>query len=336
MKAIQYRQYGDPSVLEYKDEVPVPELKDKSLRIRVEACEITKGDCELRSFHFPVKWFALPLRLYFGLLRPRRPRRILGGYIAGTVEATGDKVQNFTVGDRVFGSTGMTLGGYGELVTLPHSATLVKTPDHVSSEQAAACILGGLNALHFMTLAELKPGMRLLINGAGGSIGLYALQIAKLKGAHVTCVDAAHKLPLLTQLGADVVLDYQTNPLDALHPPWDRVFNMVAGQPMSGFLKHLTETGIYLTGNPTVADFRQARRVNRRSQQRAILQLAGETREELQQLAGWLSDGTLKPVIDSTVADNDIRQAHERVESEQRLGTVILSRQTSIATTDTD
>ncbi|WP_040556363.1 NAD(P)-dependent alcohol dehydrogenase [Reinekea blandensis] len=336
MKAIQYQQYGDPSVLELKDDVPVAELKDKSLRIRVEACEVTKGDCELRSFRFPVKWFALPLRLYFGFWKPRRQRRILGGYIAGTVDAIGDQVQDFAVGDRVFGSTGMTLGGYGEFVTLPHSATLVKTPENVSSEQAAACILGGLNALHFMTLAQLKPGQRLLINGAGGSIGLYALQIAKLKGAHVTCIDAAHKLPMLSQLGADMVLDYQNNPLDAQHPLWDCVFNMVAGLPMPGFLKHLTESGTYLSGNPTLADFRHARRLNHGNQQRAILKLAGETREELQQLADWLSDGTVQPVIDSMVADHDIRQAHERVETEQRLGAVILSRQTPLTKTDTD
>lgn len=335
MKAIQYHRYGPPSVLEWADEIPIPAVEKNHIRIRVEACEVTKGDCELRSFQFPVQWFTIPLRLYFGLFHPSARCKILGGYIAGTVDAVGAQVEDFSPGDPVFGSTGMMLGGYGEWVSVPSTSSLVRIPEGVQSEQAAAVVLGGLNALHFMSLAEIQPGQRLLINGAGGSIGLYALQIAKNQGAHVTAVDAPHKLDLLTQAGADEVLDYHKQPFDQPSQPWDVIFNMVAGMPMSGFLPHLTERGTYLTGNPTLKDFIQARRINRHTPRKAFCKLAAESREELQQLADWLGSGDITPIIDSIISDQDIRQAHERVESEQRLGAIVLSRRVPTTRTDT-
>lgn len=323
MKAIIYRRYGSPSVLEPTDNLPVPDIKAKDIRIRVGACEITKGDCEMRSFKFPVKWFALPLRLVFGVFRPRR--QILGGYIAGTVDAVGDKVSRFRVGDRVYGSTDLRMGGYGEYLVAAETATLAPMPENLDFTQAAAIPLGGLNALHFMTLADIKPGQRVLINGAGGSIGSYALQIAKLKGAHVTVIDARHKLDFLRELGADDAWDFQTRPLEQQQEKWDVIFNMVAGYPVDLFLHQLTDHGRYLTGNPTLRDMLRSFRINRQGNQTVIWKLAKESVAELNQLTQWLEAGDIQPVIDSVVPQDDIRQAHHRVESEQRLGTVILS-----------
>lgn len=325
MKAIRYTRYGDPSVLEQVDNLPRPNMGKKDILVRVKACEVTKGDCELRSFHFPVKWFMPPLRLYFGLFKPRKPVQVLGGYIAGLVEAVGSDVSGFQPGDRVFGSTGMRLGGYGEFTCVAQSASLIRMPDNLSYSEASSVILGGLNALHFMTSAAIKPGQRVLINGAGGSIGIYALQIAKLQGAEVTAIDAAHKLDFLRGMGADHVLNYEQNPLDQPCEPWDVIFNMVAGIPMETFLSHLTQNGCYLTGNPTLRDMLKSRRINRKTQQRVVWSLAQESRGELEQLKTWLEGGDIKPVVDGCISPDDIQQAHQRVESEQRLGAIVLS-----------
>ncbi|MCZ6756667.1 MAG: NAD(P)-dependent alcohol dehydrogenase, partial [Bacteroidetes bacterium] len=180
MKAVVYHKYGTPDVLRL-EEVDKPGPKDDEVLIHVRAAEATKADCELRSFNFPVKWFWLPLRIAFGLTKPRRP--ILGGYLAGEVEAVGKNVTRFKTGDRVFGSTGFKMGAYGEYVCLPESATLVHKPATMSFEEAAAVPLGGLNALHYMRRANIQTGEKVLVNGAGGSIGTFGIQIAKALGA---------------------------------------------------------------------------------------------------------------------------------------------------------
>ena len=190
MKAIVYTKYGSPDVLHMK-EVEKPTPKDNEVLIKVHAAEATKGDCEMRSFNFPVKWFWLPLRIALGLIKPKR--QILGGYFAGEVESVGKDVSKFKKGDQIFGSTKLQLGAYGEYLCLPDSHTLVSKPNNMSFEEAAAVPLGGLNALHFMRRANIQKGEKVLIIGAGGSIGFFAVQIAKSMGAEVTAVDSTIK-----------------------------------------------------------------------------------------------------------------------------------------------
>ena len=132
----------------------------------------------------------------------------MGGYFAGEVESVGKDVTKFKAGDQVFGSAGLRLGAYGEYVCLPASSTLVPKPPNMSFEEAAAVPLGGLNALHFMRKANIRSGEKVLINGAGGSIGSYAVQIAKAMGAEVTAVDSTIKEEMLRRIGADFFLDY--------------------------------------------------------------------------------------------------------------------------------
>lgn len=175
MKAVVNRKYGSPDVLQLK-EVEKPCPKNDEVLIKVFAVEATKSDCELRSFNFAVKWFWLPLRLAMGLIAPRRP--ILGGYFAGEVESVGKDVSKLKKGDQVFGSTQHRMGAYGEYVCLPASYTIVQKPNNISFDEAAAVPLGGLNALHFMRKANIRNGEKVLINGAGGSNGTFAFQIA--------------------------------------------------------------------------------------------------------------------------------------------------------------
>ena len=147
MKAVLYTRYGPPEVLRLKEvERPVP--KNDEVLIRVHAAEVTKADCEMRSSHFPVKWFLLPLRLAMGLQKPRKP--ILGGYFSGEIVAVGEDVSSFDEGEQIFGAARLRFGAHAEYVCLPASYTLVPKPCNLSHEEAAAVPLGGLNALHFL------------------------------------------------------------------------------------------------------------------------------------------------------------------------------------------
>ncbi len=155
MKAIVYTKYGPPDVLQIKEvEKPVP--ADDEILIKVRAAEVTKADCEMRGFNFPVKWFWLPLRIALGIIKPKR--QVLGGYFAGEVESVGKDVSKFKRGGQIFGTTQLRLGAYGEYMCLPASYTLVPKPSNVSFEEAAAVPLGGLNALHFLRKANILNG----------------------------------------------------------------------------------------------------------------------------------------------------------------------------------
>lgn len=170
MKAIVYNKYGSPDVLQVK-EIEKPKPKDNEVLIKVHSTEVTKADCEMRSFNFAVKWFWLPLRLFWGVFKPKK--NVLGGYFSGEIEDVGKNVTKLLVGDKVFGSTQMRLGAYGEYLCLPENYTIVRNPSNINYEEAAAVPLGGLNALHFMRKANIKEGETVLINGAGGSIGIF-------------------------------------------------------------------------------------------------------------------------------------------------------------------
>lgn len=224
MKAITYANYGPPDVLQLTS-VEKPAPGDDEILIRVRAAEATKADCKLRSFKFSVKWFWLPLRIAVGMIRPRR--RILGGYFAGEISSIGKNVTQFAVGQEVFGTAGLRMGAYGEYIALPSTFTIAAKPRNMTLTEAAAVPMGGLNALHFMRLAKIKTDEDVLINGAGGSIGAHAVQIAKDMGAEVTAVDKGMKEPMLRRLGADHFIDYTEEDFTRTGRAYDVIFDMV-------------------------------------------------------------------------------------------------------------
>ena len=251
MKAIVYTEYGPPDVLQLKEvEKPIP--KDDEILIKVRAAEVTKADCEMRSFKFAVVWFWLPLRLAMGILRPKR--QILGGYFAGEVESVGKNVTKFKKGDRIFGSAKLRFGAYGEYMCLPDNYTLAPKPNNVTYEEAAAIPLGGLNALHFLRKANIQKGENVLVNGAGGSIGIFAVQIAKAMGANVTAVDSTIKEKMLRQIGVDHYFDYTKEDFIKSGQTYDVIFDMVAKSSFTGCIKALNPAGYYLIGNPRLSD----------------------------------------------------------------------------------
>jgi len=322
MKAIVYTEYGSADVLRL-EEIAKPTPNDAEILIRVRAAEVTKADCELRSFSFPVKWFWLPLRLVLGITRPRRP--VLGGYFSGEVEAVGKDVSKLRVGDQVFGSAGLRMGAYGEFVCLPATYTISAKPSNMSFEEAAAVPLGGLNALHFLRMARVQKGEKVLINGAGGSIGTFGVQIAKDMGAAVTAVDSGIKENMLRRIGADHFLDYTKEDFTKSDQRYDVIFDMVARSSYSGCVAALTPKGRYLMANPRVSDMLRSAVTSVFTDKKAVFAFAGETEEELLALKEMIEDGKIKSTVDRVYPMERVAEAHRRVETEQRLGSVVIS-----------
>ncbi len=322
MKAITYARYGPPEVLQLADlSTPVP--KDDEVLIRVRAAEATKSDCEMRSFRFSVRWFWLPLRLTLGVRRPRR--RVLGAYFAGEVARVGRDVADFKLGDQVFGASGLRLGAYGEFIAVPARATIVEKPRNMSFTDAAAVPMGGLNALHFMRLARIRPGDHVLILGAGGSIGAHAVQIAKAMGAEVTGVDHGTKAEFLRRLGADHVVDYRMEDALAMAGRYDVVFDMVPGSSLAAAIRALRPGGRYLNGNPRLSVLICAPFVRRFTSKTATCAFARETRDELLALKAMIQEGAIASIVDRVLPMTEAAEAHRLVESETRRGAIVLA-----------
>ncbi len=321
MKAIVYQQYGPPEVLHVAEvEKPTPTAEDVLIRVR--AVEATKTDCEFRSFKLPVKWTWLPLRLATGITKPRQP--ILGMYFAGEIETVGSAVTSYKPGDTIFGCTGFDRGAYAEYVCLPESATLVPMPHNMSFAEAAAIPLGALNALHYMRRANIQPGEQVLITGAGGSIGNYAVQIAKAFGAEVTGVDGPHKRAMVMKLGADHYIDYTKTDFLQMDQSYDVIFDMVTSTPYSKCLQRLNPNGRYLLGNPRFFKMLRSAITTRFTDKTVLFAFAGETEAELHALKEMIEAGQLVAPLDGVYTMTQAAEAHHRVETEQRVGVVVL------------
>ncbi len=322
MKAITYSSYGPPDVLRLEDVArPVP--KDDEVLIRVRAAEATKSDCEMRSFKYSVKWFWLPLRIALGVRKPKQP--ILGGYFSGEVESVGKDVTGFSVGDPVFGAARLRLGAYGEYIALPANYTIVPKPDNMSFAEAAAVPLGGLNALHFMRRARIRTGEKVLINGAGGSIGAHAVQIARSMGAEVTAVDSAIKEDLLRRIGADHFIDYTKETFSASGQTYDVIFDMVPGSSYTLCINALNPNGRYLSGNPSLSVMVRSVFTTRFTDKTAIFAFARESKSELSALKEMIEDGRVVSILDRVYPMAQAAEAHQRVETEQRAGAIVIS-----------
>jgi len=322
VKAIVYTNYGPADVLHLK-EVEKPAPGNDEILIKVHAAEATKADCELRSFKFAVSWFRLPLRIAMGIRRPKRP--ILGGYFSGEVEAVGKDVAKFSSGDQVFGTTNLRFGAYAEYLCLPASYTILQKPKNMSFAQAAAVPLGGLNALHYMRKANIQSGEKVLVNGAGGSIGTFGVQIAKTMGAEVTAVDSSIKEETLHRIGADHFIDYNKQDFTNSNQTYDVIFDMVAGSSYSACVSALNPGGRYLMANPRISDMLRSVFTTRFTDKTAMFAFAGEKEEELLALKDMIESGKIKSTVDKIYPLEQAAEAHRRVETEKRLGIVVIA-----------
>jgi len=320
MKAITYDRYGPPAVLAVRD-VSTPAIGPDELLVRVHAVEATKSDCELRSFRHPVSWYWLPMRLALGIRRPRW--RILGRYFAGEIVEVGSSVSGWSVGDAVFGA-GRMFGAYAELMAVPATAPIARKPASMTFEAAAAVPLGGLNALHFLERARIRPGERVLINGAGGSIGAHGMQIARAFGAEVTAVDAPHKIHMLRRFGAGDFIDYTTTDFTATGRTWDVILDMVARSNYGACVRALNPGGRYLKAVPRLSDLIRSVFTTRFTDRTTVVAFAPETREALEKLAQMIEAGEIRSIVDRVYPMSEAAAAHRRVETEQRQGAVVI------------
>ncbi len=326
MKAIIWTKYGSPDVLQLK-EIEKPTPKDNEVLIKIMAATAFAGDCEMRNLKFPL-FLSLPLRIYVGLIKPTRIT-ILGQELAGEIEAVGKDVKLFKAGDQVFGSTGFQMGAYAEYTCLPEkpggmAGPLTIKPANMTYQEAAVVPTGGLEALHFLR-GNVQHGEKILINGAGGSIGTFAVQLAKHFGAEVTGVDSAGKLEMLRSIGADHVIDYTQEDFTKNSQRYDIIFDVVGKSPFARSIKSLKENGRYILANPRPSHTIQGRLTSSRSSKQVLFGAASRKIEDLIFLRELIEDGKIKSVIDRDYPLEQTAEAHRYVETGQKKGSVVIT-----------
>ncbi|MGY5876866.1 MAG: NAD(P)-dependent alcohol dehydrogenase [Candidatus Thorarchaeota archaeon] len=322
MKAIVCTKYGPPDVLQLR-EVDKPIQKDNELLIEIHATTVIAGDCELRGLNFPQFGFGLKLlmRLGFGIRGPRK--KILGQQLAGIVEAVGKDVTMFKPGDQVIACTGLGMGSYAEYKCMSEKGLVVSKPSNMTYEEASTIPVGGSEALHFMKKGNIRSGQKVLINGAGGSIGTIAVQLAKSKGAEVTAVDSAGKFDMLRSIGADFVIDYKQENFTERGETYDVIFDVVGVTKFPDCMSSLTQNGIYLQGNGTVS--RGAKSTARKSGKKAIDGPATYSTARLIELRELIEVGTIKTIIDRTYTLEEMAEVHRFVEQGGKHGNVVVT-----------
>ncbi|MGY5873484.1 MAG: NAD(P)-dependent alcohol dehydrogenase, partial [Candidatus Thorarchaeota archaeon] len=307
MKAIICTKYGSPEVLKLS-EVPKPIPKDNQILIKNHATTVILGDCELRGFKFPHFGFGFRLlvRLGFGIRGPRK--KILGQQLAGVVEEVGSDVTLFKPGDEVFACTALGMGAYAEYKSMSEKGLIITKPPNLTFEEASTIPVGGTEAIHFINKANIQSGQSVLINGAGGSIGTVAVQLAKSKGAEVTAVDSAGKFDMLKSIGADHLVDYKTELFTERGETYDVIFDVVGVTRFSDCVSSLNENGIYLQGNGSVS--RGEKSIARKNNMQAMAGTADYTLDRLVELGNLHDNGTIKAVIDRTYPLDQMVEVH--------------------------
>src|SRR6266568_1412057 len=324
MKAIVCTKFGPPDVLQLQ-EVAKPAPKDNEVLIRIYATTVTAADCELRGLKVPLA-FRLPLRIYLGRIRPGPI--ILGQELAGEIEAVGKDVKRFRKGDQVFGWSGLGLGAYAEYKCLPEDGVLAIKPANISYEEAAVLAVGGLDAVHFLRKGHIQSGEKVLIHGAGGSIGTFAVQLAKYFGAEVTAVDSTGKLDMLRSIGADQVIDYTQADFTKSGETYDVIFDVVGKSSFSRSVRSLKHNGRYLLANPKLSQMVRGRRILRRSSKTVIpyaARTASETTEDFNFLKELIEAGKIHSVIDRRYPLEHIAEAHRYVDTGHKKGNVVIT-----------
>jgi len=321
MKAVVCNQYGSPEVLKIK-KVPKPTPKPNEVLVKVHAATVAVADVRIRAFDVPIS-FWIPARITLGLTKPKNA--ILGVELAGEVIAIGAKVTDFEPGDQVYGSNLSSFGAYAEYVCLPTKGPLAKKPSNLSYTEAAAMPIGARTALHFLNRAEVKPGQKVLIYGASGSVGTYAIQLAKYFGAKVTAVCSEANFDLVRSLGADKVINYRASDFAQQLEAYDVFLEAVDKCPFSIAKNALKANGIYLNITQPFPSFSRFWANLTTSKKVMMADNPPTTPEGLLFLKDLVERGALTPVIDRTYPLEDIVEAHRYVDQGHKKGNVVVT-----------
>jgi NADPH:quinone reductase-like Zn-dependent oxidoreductase len=305
MKTIIYTQYGPPEVLRLQD-VEKPTPRDNEVLVKVRATTVTIGDTIMRSLNMPIHgWQKLMARLYLGIRSPKRP--VLGMELAGEVESVGENVTRFKPGDPVFASTfANNFGGYAEYKCLPENGVIAIKPANLTYEEAAAVPGAGMTALNCLKKGKIQPGQKVLVYGASGAVGTYAVQLASRHfGAEVTGVCSGANLELVKSLGASQVMDYTRQDFTQNGGTYDVIFDAVGKLSPAQGKKALKPGGVYIN-------------VHADSD-------GGDKLENLLVLKELVEAGKLKPAIDRVYPLEQIVDAHRYVEQGHKKGNVVIT-----------
>ena len=315
MKAAVYTQYGLPEVLHVKMvEKPVP--KKNEVLISIKATAVNSGDIRLR------KADPFAVRFIFGLVKPKI--NILGTVFSGEVEAVGEDVKHFKVGDSVFGHTDMNFGAYAEYLCVPDHASIALKPANISHTEAAAIPFGGVTALHFIKKAMIKTGQKVIVIGASGAVGSAAVQLAKSFGADVTGVCSTANIDLVKAIGADKVIDYTKEDFNKNGEMYDVIFDTVKAISVSRSIKSLNKNGIMILSAAGMSEMIQGLWITKTSNKKVMTGVISHKAADIIFLKELIEADKFKPVIDRTYPLEQIAKAHAYVEKGHKKGNVAI------------
>lgn len=322
MKAIVCTKYGSPDVLELK-EVEKPTPKENEVLIRVYAASATAADCMMRQ--------GTPFygRIFLGLMKPKNP--ITGTGFAGIIEAIGKEVKLFKAGDSVFGETGIGFSTNAEYVCLPEDGVLATLPHNMTYEEAAPLCDGALTSWSFLKdIGKIQSGQSILINGASGSLGSAAVQIAKYFGAEVTGVCSTTNLEMVKSLGADKVIDYTKEDFTKTEQRYDIIFDTVGKSSFSRCQDSLRENGVYLSPVLSLPLLFQMIWTSKIGNKKAKFSATGlrpvsELRVLLNELKDCIEAGKIKSIVDRSYPLKQTAEAHRYIETGHKKGNVVIT-----------
>ena len=325
MKAVVCEKYGPPEVLKLQDaDKPVP--KDDEVLIKIHATSVSAADCNVRGLVYIPKGLGLLAKLMLGFSKPKI--RVIGSELSGEIMEVGKDVRSFKPGDLVFGA-GPELGAYAEFACRPEKGALAEKPANISHEQAATVPYGALTALYFLRdMAKIKSGQKVLVKGASGGVGVYAVQLSRYFGAEVTGVCSTAKIELVSSLGAEKVIDYTKEDFTQSHEKWDIIFDNVVGKTsFSRYKKFLNPRGYYLAVAGGLNDMLHMILTSVTGGKKVIFGggTACERKENLILLKELLESEKLRPVVDRSFSLEEIVDAHRYVETGRKMGNVAIS-----------
>ncbi|KGL61714.1 NAD(P)-dependent alcohol dehydrogenase [Polaribacter sp. Hel1_85] len=322
MKAVVCTKYGPPEVLQIQ-EVEKPFPKDNEVLVKVYASTVSAADYKVRSFDIPTSIW-LPVRLFLGLRKPRKS--VLGMELSGKIESVGKDVKLFKKGDNVFAATLQTFGAYAEYKCLPEYGPIALKPTNATYEEAAAIPIGARTAFHYLkTIAQVKIGQKVLIYGASGSVGTYAVQLAKYFGAEVTGICSKANLDLVKSLGADKVIDYEKTDFENNFENYDIIFITVDKYPFKVCIAALNKNGYYLNIGRPLKNLSMIWTSISSSKKVIVGKNSPETVDVLTILKRLVEGGQLRIIIDREYSINQIVEAHKYADMGHKKGNVVIT-----------
>jgi NADPH:quinone reductase-like Zn-dependent oxidoreductase len=320
MKAITTREYGAPTVLTL-EEVEKPTPKDNEILVKISSSAVTSGDARIRALNVPFG-FKFITRMLFGYSKPKQP--ILGGVFSGLVETVGRDVNEFVVGDEVFGAS-EKFGCHAEYMTIPQKGAITIKPKNLSFDEAAALPFGALTSLKYLRdLGKIKRGQKVLVNGASGALGVYGIQLAKYFGAEVTGVCSSGNVELVKSLGADEVIDYSTADFTKNGKTYDIIYDTVGKISFKQSKDSLNEKGLFLQAAAGLSEYFKVLVTSFGSKKKIVAGVAMFNKTDLDVIKDLAISGAIVPVIGKRFPLSETAEAHTYVDTGHKVGSAVV------------